>query len=64
MTPTMERLPKAKLIQVRLTKSWRTKPLYARCANCAVVYWLGLEIVWRRPWLAESAERLHPGAKP
>jgi len=47
-------LPKAKWLQVRRTQTYRRRPLYARVANASVLYWLGLEIVWRRAWLPEA----------
>jgi hypothetical protein len=60
---TTRGLPRAKLLQIRPTGSVRWRPLYARCANCAVLYWLGLEIVWRMPWIRWVADRLY-GDKP
>jgi len=55
-------LPKAKLIQIYIRKTWRFTPWLARfrCANFGIV-WLGpFQITCRMPWLKRSARQLHP----
>lgn len=44
-------LDKARLLTVRRTWNFRWRPMYVRVANAAALYALGLEIVWRMPWL-------------
>lgn len=44
-------LEKARLLTIRRTKSFQWRPMYVRISNAAALYVLGLEIVWRMPWL-------------
>ena len=54
-------LPKARLIDFRWTGSdWSPLFIKTRGANFAAVWFGPLQIVWRMPWLPDSARALHP----
>lgn len=57
-----ESLGKAPVIRVRVSyvRRWFWKPHTVRIANAREFYWLGLNIMIRRPWLLSSARALHP----
>ncbi|WP_146074526.1 hypothetical protein [Pectobacterium brasiliense] len=55
-------LPRARLIRIHLcfVKKWFWRGHTVRIANAREFFWLGINVVIRRPWLADPARVLHP----